>query len=115
MKRDMDLIRLVLMELEDGKAPEEMSKFSEEQVTYHRYLAKEAGLIEAAVAKDGQGRVADVHPISLTWDGHEFLDLARSSSVWSKAKNKLLEIGGSWSVDLLKEALTTAAKGMLQN
>ena len=43
--------------------------------------------------------------ISLTWQGHEFLDAARNDTIWRKAKKKVLETTGGLAFDVLKAAL----------
>ena len=49
----------------------------------------------------------------MTWQGHEFLDSARSDSVWHTAKEKMLKPGISWTFGLLSEALKALAKQQL--
>lgn len=55
MKRDMDLIRAILIEVEKlpfdaGFHDISVSGYSEEEIAYHVRLAHEAGLIEAVVS-----------------------------------------------------------------
>ena len=42
MKRDFDLVRLLLIELE-GEEEVDLSSYTPEQVNYHKALVKEAG------------------------------------------------------------------------
>ena len=51
MKRDMDIIRLLLLQLETGDRPSQLDNFSEERVTDNAALMVDAGLVEGAVAR----------------------------------------------------------------
>jgi hypothetical protein len=108
MKRDMDLIRAVLIEVEklpyDGRFHDiSVQGHSEEEITYHVMLTHEAGLIEAHNLSSHDG--VCWKPKRVTYEGHEFLDSARSETVWNKAKEKLLSTSGSITLDALKALL----------
>jgi hypothetical protein len=108
MKRDMDLIRAILIEVEklpfDGSFHDiSVQGYSEEEITYHVLLAHEAGLIEAMDLSSMDG--VCWKPKRLTYEGHEFLDSARNDTVWQKAKEKLLSTSGSITLDALKALL----------
>jgi hypothetical protein len=104
MKRDMDLVREVLIFIEEhshGFAPDSISieKYSDEQVGYHCYLMEQAGLV---YAKD-QTTMADFSPnwtaVAMTWKGHEFLDNAKHQGSWQQAKEVVEKLGdASFSV-----------------
>ena len=77
MKRDLDLIRHILLEIE--KEPYtgdilqlDIEGYTPEQINYHILLLADAGLIEVMEASY-LGRRAFA-PIRLTWEGHEFLE-----------------------------------------
>ena len=52
-------------------------------------LLYQAGLIDAE--NDSGADDFEWIPISLTWQGHEFLDVARNDTVWKKLTGKLKE------------------------
>lgn len=108
MKRDFDLIRLLLLERE-GDTSVDFSPYNQDQINYHKALIVEAGLAEGPVKYSGR-QASDipsaVHLLRLTWEGHEFLDKARNDTVWKKAKTFILEKGLSLSIDALKIALS---------
>jgi hypothetical protein len=110
MKRDMDLIRLLLLEVESGEKPEAMDHYTEEQILYHCELAIEADLLDGQVVHGAQGDAVGARIQRLTWGGHEFLDAAREDSVWSQAKKKTIETGGSWTMEGLKLILFELAR-----
>lgn len=114
MKRDMDLIRQVLLLLEEKPAGPVMSNdlhASIENVETidllsHLELMTDAGLIKARVTwyTAGNGGKAVIN--SITWEGYEFLEAAREGSIWEKAKRA----AGALSFEVLKHFLITAAK-----
>jgi hypothetical protein len=100
MKRDMDLIRKMLLKIESDEhafAPDtiEIPSYTQEQIDYHALLLGEAGL---AIIKETTG-FGDKSPqaiiIRLTWAGHEFLDSAREHQIWNQAKDSIGKIGGA--------------------
>ncbi len=74
MKRDMDLVRTIVFLLEDhehGRSPREIQidGYTAEQIGYHAYIMKEAGLIRAAVRSVNSPSPCAI-PTGLTWAGH---------------------------------------------
>ena len=115
MKRDMDLVRAVLTEVErlpyDGGFHDiSVRGYSEEEITYHVMLADEAGLIEAHDLSSMDG--VCWKPKRLTYQGHEFLDSARSDTVWNKAKETLLATTGTLTLEALKVVLPQIVIGL---
>lgn len=98
MKRNMDLIRQILLAVEahsSGYMPCELNieDSSEEEIAYHTCLLKEAELIDGIESESRGGR--EVVPIRLTWAGHEFLDASREPTRWQEAKEVIGRIGGA--------------------
>lgn len=96
MQRDIDLIRHILLDLEArGSYTDwldvDIEEYSPEQVDYHLELLIEAGLIR--VPASGM-ELSRRHPLRLTWEGHEFLDAARSETRWQKVKASADKIDG---------------------
>lgn len=110
MKRDMELIRLLLIRQETGEAPEELKRYEEKEVIYNSALAIEAGLIHGIISNDEHGSPRATASIRLTWAGHDFLDATRDNTIWKKAKEKVLKPGISWTFSLLTEFLKAEAK-----
>jgi hypothetical protein len=119
MKRDMDLIRELMLKLESlpmrpggivlikGDAEElQADGYSVDQIDYHLALIREAGLIETP----GSGPIGGGFPFRrLTWSGHDFLDSVRSPEVWAKTKAGAYAAGG-FTVELLADL----AKGFIK-
>ncbi len=108
MKRDMDLVRAILFALEElpfdgGPLELKIEGHSPEEITYHVMLLDEAGLIKAF---DFSGdEFTDWRPSHITWAGHEFLNAARDSGRWNKAKALVKEKGGGIVFEVLKQVL----------
>ncbi|OYU03990.1 MAG: hypothetical protein CFE47_29070 [Pseudomonas sp. PGPPP1] len=120
MKRDLDLVRKILIYYEekdfDGMDRTiEIDGYSESLINYHLLLMDEAGLLrcERSTSSKTPDRVIKVYPFSLTWSGHEFLSAARNEGLWGKAKSLSLDKAGVLSFDIMKDLLISLAKEKL--
>lgn len=117
MKRDLDLIRKMLLAAEEapsGFAPKfEFEGYTDAQIGYHSYLLIDAGLASGADVTTHGSDGPEALLSSLTWEGHEFIDAARDESRWNKAKSIVAEKGGGVTLDVLKALLVKLAKGAL--
>jgi hypothetical protein len=111
MKRDLDLIRKILLTIEgapkskESNAVEELeSEHDYDILQYHLSLLLEAGLINAIDMSSGNQPYGSYIVQKLTWSGHEFLDTARNDTRWEKAKEATKKIAGI-SFDVLKALL----------
>lgn len=100
MQRNMDLVRMILTRLEnspEGWAPRDfgIQSFSPQEIGYHAHIMKQEGLIEAADVTHLGSPGPEAMPRSLTWKGHEFLDLARDQDRWNRAKAIIGKVGGA--------------------
>ena len=103
MKRDMELIRLLLFQVE-GETPNlDLSNYSEEQRVYHSALLIEAGLVDGEIIQNGSGYPAATVVIRLKWAGHDFLDAVREDTIWKKIQNHVIKPGMSWTFSLVAE------------
>lgn len=108
MKRDMELVRKLLVLIEDKHEEQEElilpNDIDRNVAANHLVLMEQAGLVKNNIT------YADNKPYwirsSLTWEGHEFLDSIRNEGIWNKVKEgvkvKGLEIG-SVPLEVLKE------------
>lgn len=117
MKRNMDLVREILLQIEatePGKAINlDNSGNGEEEIGLHVELMIEHGLIEgnALPSRDGPAHQILAYRIErMTWEGHDFLDAARNDTIWKKAKQKCLETTGGLAFDILKQCLVEFGK-----
>lgn len=114
MKRNLDLVRDILRHMEaqehgfSGRI--QIDGYSDDQVGYHIYLMKQAGLLEAEKNTTVLDKSPSALPLNLTWDGHDFLDASRSESTWAKAKEKVIGVVEGVTFGVLLEWLKAEAK-----
>lgn len=114
MKRDFELIRKILLEVEAapvGTSPIEVDAvdgYDEATVWGHVDLLIDAGLLEGKVIRSNEGLIG-VAIKKITWDGCDFLDAARDNGLWQKAFSTVKEKGGAMTFDVLKELLKRLA------
>ena len=117
MKRNMDLVREILVRMEAteiGKTIKlDIPDHGKEEIGLHVELMIEHGLIEGKTIRGSSGPAHTIlaYPIArMTWKGHDFLDAARSDTIWKKAKEKCLEATGGLAIDILKAYLVEFGK-----
>jgi len=118
MKRDLDLIRSILLAMEaspTGYAPEELHVpgFTDDQIGYHVYLMGQAGFIEASEVTSRDSSSPQAIPICLRWEGYEFLDAARDDTRWRQARTAIREKAGTVTVAVLTQVLVSMAKSAM--
>ncbi|MDX1915167.1 MAG: DUF2513 domain-containing protein [Methylophilus sp.] len=118
MVRDWELVRKILFTLEakdstHGQlASESIENYKPEVVSYHIYMMKEAGLIDAHCLNSANASIV-CFASSLTWEGHEFLDKIRNENVWNKIKGHIKAKGLDLSFDVIKVVVTTIIGNMI--
>ena len=116
MKRDMDLVRKILFAVEDsedGNVDLDNIEYDRSQIYQHIELMKEHCLIDAEVYYGSRRRILACR-ISLTWEGHDFLDMARRDDIWERAKKMCLKVSGGLAIDVLKDCLTRSIKQLIE-
>lgn len=111
MKRDMELVRLILLGAQErdygalSSADFQAEGYTEITVAQHFQLMEEGGLLLANLLDlPEQGGVQNGQVLRLTWQGQEFADAIQNSSIWAKSKQKVLSAGGTLTMDALKLA-----------
>lgn len=117
MKRDFDLIRRILLDVESIPPAQQMNcptydEFNKDVIAPHVVLLHEAGLIDASVLKMLSGRY-QVKIRGLTWAGHDFLDAIRDDTLWAKAKKTILAPAGGVAFTVLLEWAKSEVKTRL--
>jgi len=107
MKRDMDLARMILLKIEESEDPESIdwmelstaSGYVIRQVNYHLKLLQNAGLIDAKSIGGLDGGILGGNiewaVQGLTWNGHEFVEAAKNTTMWENAKSIVIDKVGS--------------------
>jgi hypothetical protein len=113
MKRDMNLIRLLLLQTEGEQPRPDLSTYTNEQRIYHSALLIEAGLVDGEIITNGAGLPATTIILRLSWVGHEFLDAARSDTIWHKAAEHIKKSGVDVTLSLMQDILKQLLKQSL--
>lgn len=108
MKRDMDLIRKILLTIEERYMSTalynlKIDGYSREQIAMHCKMLYEAGLISDYKAQYAGNKIYLFGVGNLTWDGYDYLDKVRDDSVWEKVKDIAKEHGVPLLVDTIKQ------------
>lgn len=106
MKRDLDLIREIMLVLEDKMEYGKNFKsaqfieimqdktLSVEKLAYHLGLLVECGFLKAKEYKYISGEPTDYLINTITSQGQDFIDTIRQDTTWNKIKEKASSIGG---------------------
>ena len=114
MRRDLDLIRDIMLRLEE--APREHIELifedtSPEVLDYHLELLMNSGMIRETSKSQTQDGVQILAPF-ITMQGHDFLDDVREDSIWVRAKEKAASAAGTASIQVVKHFATEIMKGL---
>ena len=121
MKRDMDLVRLILLEIEEKHKSTALIDLSidgydMQTVAYHCEMLHEKGLVSSYKAGYAGNKLYIFSVGSLTWEGHDFLDKIRDNSTWKKTKDVIAQKGLPLIFDTIKTIadafITAAAEGV---
>ena len=107
MKRDMNLIKEILLHIENDLIKASIDNYSEQDILNHKGLLIESGFIEGNVYYDSESSkriVGNVIIRDLTWQGHNLIDTLKDDNKF----NILKDLGKNLSVEGLKMALNNA-------
>ncbi len=116
MKRDMELYRKILREVETWPttcSPKEVEieGFTQDQIGYHAWMLAEEGLLDGLDMTGADYPVHVYSPRCLTPKGHDFLEVAQDDTRWKKAKDAIMERGLPLTVKVLGMVLQEYVKG----
>ncbi len=124
MKRDMELVRDLLLAIErdpkyDGtkwlspSKPEDLgiTNHSMDEISYDLAMLIEEGFIKGKIGV-GMGVRGETVPVinKLAWKGHEFLDDTRDPDIWDKTKERakgLTSVGIAFIWEIAKAEIKT--------
>lgn len=121
MKRDMDLVRKILLKIEEEYVSTAIYNLSIDgydmaTVAYHCKILHETGLISDYGAQYGDNEIYAFCVGALTWEGNDYLDKVRDDSVWKKTKDVIVEKGLPMVFDTIKTIssafITATAEGV---
>lgn len=120
MKRDLDLVRSILIYVE--KAEDEVDaedlvtdSWPFETVAYHIRLMAHHGLVDLSDdTRDMNGETLSLTVSGLTWDGQDYLDAIRDPKVWAKVKKTVKEAIGSTTFEVVRQTGALVAMSMVK-
>lgn len=124
MKRDMELVREILLKIEEQYVATTIFNLKIEgydfpTVAYHCKIMHEAGLLSHYSDQHGNDTIYAYQVGGLTWDGNDYLDKIRDDSVWQKTKDVVAEKGLPLIFDTIKTIssaiITAAAEGVMNS
>jgi hypothetical protein len=109
MTRDWEIIREILVRLEESDTPNstvnmnDFDNIEEQNVAYNIRLLRDERCIEASILESstGDNQIAAAIARRLTPKGHDLLDSIRNESVWNQTKDKFKSKGLDMTVDLV--------------
>lgn len=120
MKRDMELVRQIALRVEALNGLDEFSSeeiliegYSAEQVSYHCVLMLESNLIAAFDTTTSLSPHKTMIIRRLTTAGHDFIDAARSDTVWNKAISVAKEKGIGLTIEVTVQYLKAVTRELL--
>ena len=121
MKKDMDLVREILIEIEKQYVSTaiynlKIEGYDVSTIAYHCKLLYEAGLISSYNVSYTSNEIYSFSVGSLTWEGNDYLDKVRDNSVWTKTKDAIAQKGLPLIFDTIKTIstafITAATEGV---
>lgn len=79
-----------------------LKKYSNEDILYTCEKLYEAGFINVKMQKYITDEVPLIMILSISYDGHQFLDNIRSNEIWKETKTVMKKVG-SFSLDLMSQ------------
>lgn len=109
MKRDWEIIRTILLRLEEASTantnltPGKIPEFPEQEVAYNMRLLDQAGYLSGKFheSRSGSGTINAAIVTNLTNAGHVLLDAIRSETVWEKTKDTFKSKGLDMTFDMV--------------
>jgi hypothetical protein len=117
MKRDMEVIRKVLLAIEEQYVDVAIYNLKVDDldmkiIAYHCKLLYDAEYISDYKAQFAENEIYAFGVGSLTWEGHEFLDQIRNDTIWDKTKETITKNGLPMVIDVVKDVATSVISEM---
>lgn len=119
MKRDIELVRKLLLYIEENFTYDvlhssliELEGYSAQEIGYHLKLMADGGLIDTMGGGSTDSRTYECGINGMTPYGHDFLDSVRDEGVWSNVKAALKPVGWA-SFEVIKNLAVAQASKML--
>ena len=115
MKRDMELIRKIILNIETSQYgfvnnDLKIEGYTSEQINYHSYLIIQGGLAEGITTTNSQSSSPTAIIRNLTWEGHEFAEVARNDSIWHRVSKIIKDKGEGMAFPIITQLLISEIK-----
>ena len=120
MKRDLDLVRSILIYVENAGGEVDADDMATERwpietVAYHVRLMAHHGLVDVSQDfRDMNGDTIELAVAGITWDGQDYLDSLREPKVWDRVKKTLASTVGSTTLDVVRQTGSMVALAMVR-
>ena len=120
MKRDIDLVRSILIYVENAADEVDAREMATERwpietVAYHVRLMAHHGLVDVSRdARGMNGNTIELTVAGITWDGQDYLDSIREPKVWGRVKEALAGTVGSTTLDVVRQTASMVALAMVR-
>lgn len=115
MKRDMNLIRDILLRIEEHDDVE--VDCADDKLAFHLLILQEEDFVRGIVVQEALNGPPMVQQtmsyVRLTAAGHDFLDTIRDEAVWQKTQAKVSTVGGGVAISVLTAIATEFLKQKL--
>lgn len=113
MTRDFDLIRNILLQVEESPAGKLVTSLEIDEQIEDAVIGEHLKIMIQENLIDGE--VVSLNPVNfsichLTWKGHDFLENARNDTIWKKVMAEAKAKGVSMTVVVLNGLLSKAAE-----
>ena len=110
-------MRQLLLQIESlpaGPAAQyRMSEIEDPVLLAHLELLIDAGLVNGRIARSHGVRGDVISVEGLTWQGHEWIEMVRSQSVWNETKRTVLDQGGALTFELTRTVAANLLRARL--
>lgn len=127
MKRNLDLVRCILLQVEKAedyltfedlyatRDSQKNCEYTNNEIDYHVELLIAHKAIDGRLKRDMNGNIMDGCIYGLTWEGADFLESMRDRRIWTKARQTIKETVGTTTLDVVKQTCTLVATQMIKN
>lgn len=110
MKRDMDLVRKILIRTEESNYPLSSNDYLDDCddlriISYHLKIMIQAGLLDGHIESDMSGNSTGF-VYGLTWSGQDYLSAVKSDRIWQKTKDHIASKASSATFGIIQEVAT---------
>lgn len=119
MKRDMELCRKILFQIEKEYVDTalinlKIEGYTTEEVAYHCNLLYEAGFISDYDAQYADDQIYYFQVGDLTWEGQDFLDKIRDDTKWHKIMKVIKNDGLSMTFNTISDVASAIIASMTE-